>query len=185
MAISKKKRFGIFKRDEFQCQYCGRTPPQVVLEVDHIHPIAEGGDDNEINLITSCFDCNRGKGKEPLTVVPELVKEKHKRKREAREQLDKYNDFLMDERSLVDGQIEELGTHWNNKCARNDAEMNRFIFGDSRSTSIRRFLRDLPFVEVLDSIDDAYEKVPAWPPSGDTRTWKYFCGICWKKIKSQ
>jgi hypothetical protein len=61
MSLSKKTRFEIFKRDGFTCQYCGQRPPEVVLEVDHIHPSSKGGSDDEINLITSCFDCNRGK----------------------------------------------------------------------------------------------------------------------------
>jgi hypothetical protein len=33
-----------------------------VLEVDHIHPCAEGGSGELINLVTSCEPCNRGKG---------------------------------------------------------------------------------------------------------------------------
>jgi len=66
MAISKKFRFEVFKRDGFQCQYCGKSSPKVVLEIDHVIPKNEGGQDNLENLITSCFDCNRGKGKELL-----------------------------------------------------------------------------------------------------------------------
>ena len=65
-ALSKKTRFEIFKRDLFTCQYCGATPPDVVLEVDHIMPVAGGGTNDEMNLITSCVDCNRGKGKREL-----------------------------------------------------------------------------------------------------------------------
>ena len=65
--IPKGVRFDIFKRDAFKCQYCGRTAPDVVLEIDHINPIANGGNDDPFNLITSCFDCNRGKGKKLLT----------------------------------------------------------------------------------------------------------------------
>lgn len=61
MAIGKTLRFEIFARDAFTCQYCGRRPPDVVLEVDHIHPQSKGGLDEPVNLITSCFDCNRGK----------------------------------------------------------------------------------------------------------------------------
>jgi hypothetical protein len=64
--LSKSKRFEIFKRDGFICQYCGKQPPDVILEVDHIHPIAEGGDNDEMNLITSCYECNRGKGSKIL-----------------------------------------------------------------------------------------------------------------------
>lgn len=61
MAIGKSLRFKIFSQDGFTCRYCGRRPPDVVLEVDHLHPRSKGGTDDEINLLTSCFDCNRGK----------------------------------------------------------------------------------------------------------------------------
>lgn len=60
-SLSKTLRFEIFKRDGFTCQYCGQRPPDIVLEVDHIQPRAHGGTNDEINLITSCADCNRGK----------------------------------------------------------------------------------------------------------------------------
>ena len=59
--ISKKSRFEIFKRDSFTCQYCGKSAPDVVLNVDHIIPVAGGGTDQLMNLVTSCFDCNAGK----------------------------------------------------------------------------------------------------------------------------
>ena len=59
--ISKKIRFEIFKRDSFTCQYCGQEAPKVVLNVDHINPVKNGGDNNILNLITSCFECNNGK----------------------------------------------------------------------------------------------------------------------------
>lgn len=41
--ITKKMRFDVFKRDTFTCQYCGRVAPDVVLEIDHIKPVAKGG----------------------------------------------------------------------------------------------------------------------------------------------
>jgi hypothetical protein len=66
MALSKKTRFEVFKRDGFACQYCGRNSETVVLEVDHIDPKANGGSDDSINLITACFDCNRGKSDRKL-----------------------------------------------------------------------------------------------------------------------
>lgn len=65
--LGKKLRFEVFKRDGFTCQYCGRMAPTVVLEVDHINPVKEKGTDNIMNLITSCFDCNRGKGCKTLS----------------------------------------------------------------------------------------------------------------------
>lgn len=60
--ISPKIRFEVFKRDRFTCQYCGETAPSVVLECDHIHPVAEGGTNDLLNLVTSCKGCNIGKG---------------------------------------------------------------------------------------------------------------------------
>lgn len=65
--MSKKTRFAVFARDAFTCQYCGRQPPSVVLEVDHIIPVVDGGTDDNANLRTSCFTCNRGKGRTVIT----------------------------------------------------------------------------------------------------------------------
>lgn len=65
--FSKKKRFEVFKRDGFQCQYCGASAPDVMLEIDHIKPVSKGGKNDIVNLITSCFDCNRGKGPRELS----------------------------------------------------------------------------------------------------------------------
>lgn len=61
MGIGKSLRFEVFARDGFTCQYCGRRPPDVLLECDHIHPQSKGGTDDSLNLLTSCLDCNRGK----------------------------------------------------------------------------------------------------------------------------
>lgn len=69
MAVSKSLRFDIFARDSFTCQYCGRRPPEVVLELDHVHPQSKGGGDEEINLITSCAPCNRGKSSKVISEV--------------------------------------------------------------------------------------------------------------------
>lgn len=62
MPISKKTRFEVFKRDGFACQYCGSKSPQVMLQVDHVLAIAQGGKDSTDNLVTSCWPCNIGKG---------------------------------------------------------------------------------------------------------------------------
>lgn len=70
--LSKKIRFEVFKRDGFTCQYCGRMAPDVVLEVDHINPVANGGENDIMNLVTSCQDCNRGKGKRKLSSKDEI-----------------------------------------------------------------------------------------------------------------
>lgn len=59
--LTNRQRFDILKRDGFTCQYCGRKPPEVVLQVDHIFPVDKGGTNDPSNLITSCQPCNAGK----------------------------------------------------------------------------------------------------------------------------
>ena len=89
-AISKKVRFSVFKRDLFTCQYCGRKSPDVVLEIDHIKPVCKGGDNSVINLITSCFDCNRGKKGEGLSENMEIKKQES----ELADQFQKMQEFI-------------------------------------------------------------------------------------------
>ena len=64
--ISKKTRFEVFKRDKFCCSFCGQSAPDVILEIDHLKPVVKGGTNDILNLVTACFDCNRGKGKREL-----------------------------------------------------------------------------------------------------------------------
>lgn len=60
--VSLRTRFLVLRRDGYACQLCGRTARDgAVLEVDHRMARARGGTDDEHNLWTLCFDCNRGK----------------------------------------------------------------------------------------------------------------------------
>ncbi|MDY0071873.1 MAG: HNH endonuclease [Thauera sp.] len=81
--VSKSARFEVFKRDAFKCQYCGRSSPDVVLEVDHIHPVSKGGENDIMNLVTSCRDCNSGKSDKTLDDSSAIQKQ--------RKQLEKLN----------------------------------------------------------------------------------------------
>jgi 5-methylcytosine-specific restriction protein A len=55
-------RFAVLQRDNHQCVSCGKNPPAVTIEVDHIIPFSKGGNNDINNLQTLCFECNRGKG---------------------------------------------------------------------------------------------------------------------------
>lgn len=65
--IPPKVRWLVFSRDGYRCRYCGSRPPAVALVIDHRIPVALGGTDELSNLITSCEDCNSGKGAIPPT----------------------------------------------------------------------------------------------------------------------
>ena len=95
--ISQKVRWRVYCRDNFTCVYCGRKPPEVVLEIDHIVPVSFGGDNSIDNLVTSCKRCNSSKGNRidktstllmvnnmgvyPLIVLYAIVRLKEKNKR--------------------------------------------------------------------------------------------------------
>lgn len=65
MAISKRLRFEILRRDNHACRYCGAAAPEAKLTVDHVVPQALGGSDEPGNLVTACEPCNSGKSATP------------------------------------------------------------------------------------------------------------------------
>lgn len=63
--MTSKLREHIKERDNFTCKICGASiyrEPNLLLEVDHITPLAKGGITAEDNLQTLCWKCNRKKG---------------------------------------------------------------------------------------------------------------------------
>ncbi|MBS1488275.1 MAG: HNH endonuclease [Bacteroidetes bacterium] len=52
-------RQNIFKRDNFECQYCGIRRD---LTLDHVMPSSRGGTHSWQNLTTACKRCNAKKG---------------------------------------------------------------------------------------------------------------------------
>ena len=72
--VTPKMKTYILKRDNYTCQICGISKglfdsfiphlgDYLLLEVDHIVPVASGGyGDDENNLQTLCWRCNRKKG---------------------------------------------------------------------------------------------------------------------------
>ena len=55
-------RANIYARDEYSCQYCGRTMTAGDLTFDHVVPVAHGGGKDWENIVTCCVSCNREKG---------------------------------------------------------------------------------------------------------------------------
>jgi len=58
-------------RDNYTCQYCGRTKRQLTskekMTRDHIHPRDLGGLDEWTNIVLACNTCNNKKGNKPLS----------------------------------------------------------------------------------------------------------------------
>jgi hypothetical protein len=60
-SLSPSVRFEVLRLAGFTCRYCGRKAPQVELQVDHVIPVAKGGENALSNLVAACADCNLGK----------------------------------------------------------------------------------------------------------------------------
>ncbi len=87
MSMKKSVRFAVFDRDNFTCRYCGKsTDDRITLEVDHVIPKSKGGGDEIENLVTSCFDCNRGKSAKLIgQTAPETERDRRRRLQELAE----------------------------------------------------------------------------------------------------
>ena len=116
--LSKRVRFEVFKRDSFTCQYCGRMSPDVVLQCDHIHPVADGGTNDLLNLVTSCVDCNGGKGARRLDDDSAVTaqREELKRLQARREQLAMMREWRSELRDLRSDEVDvfedEIESRW-------------------------------------------------------------------------
>lgn len=178
--VSKRIRFEVFKRDSFRCQYCGRTPPEVVLEIDHITPKTDGGQENVHNYVTACFDCNRGKGSIKLESVPPSLQDNIAQQKEKRKQLKAYNKFLQELQEEMEGAIEQVDRAFH-------AYFPKYQLSDSFcNNTLKRFLSRLPNAKVSEAMGNACSQFSnmgndQWVAS---RAIKYFCGICWNWIKN-
>lgn len=148
--ISKKLRFEVFKRDKFTCQYCGAKAPDVVLHVDHITPVAEGGDNDIMNLVTACQGCNLGKGARVLSDDSAVaVKRKQVEELEARrEQIEMMRDWQisqLDEMAqMVDAANELIYT------------MTGYDLTDEGMKRIRMHIKKFGYESVMNAIGVAF-----------------------------
>lgn len=174
-ALSKSIRFEVFKRDKFTCQYCGRSVPDVVLHVDHIKPVAEGGTNEIINLITACSDCNLGKGKRELS-DDAVVKKQQKQIQdlaEKNEQLEMYVEWRESLRGLEERKVDAV------------ADVFLMYTGSGPNANGRRDIRKLLKKFTLEEIMDAAEISINAYYTGSEKSWEYafskMGGVCYNR----
>ena len=172
MSISKKIRFEVFKRDGFKCQYCGGTPPDCLLEVDHIQPKSKEGSDDINNLITSCFDCNRGKSNVELTRIPQTLFENIDTLKEQENQLAEYQKLIRKIERRKNKEINEVEKVF-------QAFYEGKEFTNAFRVSVKTFIKRLSLFDVKESMEKGCSKIRTDPEGA----LKYFCGICWTLIR--
>lgn len=146
--LSKKIRFEIFKRDKFTCQYCGAKSPEVILNVDHIDPVAKGGKNEILNLITSCFDCNSGKSDRILS-DSSVVEKQRKQLENLQERREQIELMLEWKKSLsnFDNDVSEMISDYV------ESKMNPFTLNEKGKKSIFEWSKKFETEKILDAID--------------------------------
>ena len=170
-SISPKLRFEVFKRDNFTCQYCSAKPPKVPLEVDHIVPVASGGENARENLITSCFVCNRGKGNRELTLMPISTVEKIQRLEIAQKQYAQFKRILNKEKKIINSQIEEVNKIYS-------IHNKGWELSDKFKIQVKMFISKLGVESTCEAMEIACSKI-----DDEDKVIRYFCGVCWNFIK--
>lgn len=148
--IRKSVRFEVFKRDSFSCQYCGRSAPDVILHVDHINPVSKGGDNGILNLITSCVECNSGKGARPLSDNSALKKQLGQLKdlQERKEQIELMARWRKEMTSVDDLKVAALVDAINQEFA--PAER---VLSEHGEREIRNWLKKYSLAELFEALD--------------------------------
>ena len=154
--IPKQLRFEVFKRDKFTCQYCGGKAPDVLLHADHIKPRAEGGQDDILNLVTSCAGCNLGKGARPLSDSSALDTQRKQLEelQERREQIDMMMQWRDELRSLDDDVIDAISDRLQRET--------QYGLSEAGKLELRKVLKKHTLPEVLDAIDTAFDQYLRW-----------------------
>lgn len=174
--IPKKTRFEVFKRDKFTCQYCGAKAPDVVLHVDHITPVAEGGDNDIMNLVTACEDCNLGKGARELSDDSAIAVRRKQAEElaERREQIEMMRDWQMSQLDEVDEMTNAAD------------DLIKAITGynvNERGLSIlRTHIKKFGYKQVLEAISTAFECYGYETDEEWERSFAKIGGICFNRV---
>jgi len=174
MAVGKRLRYEVLRRDNHTCRYCGRCAPEVRLTVDHVLPVALGGRDEAENLVACCADCNSGK----TSTTPDapLV-------------ADVQDSALRWSAAMHAAIVQASADH-----AAQVAYRDRFLeawktwknaagtipLDETWDRSVETFrARGLPIEILLDDIRTAMAATHVKAPN----TFRYLCGIAWKQIE--
>lgn len=181
VAVTKRLRFEILRRDGFRCRYCGHTAAVAELRVDHVIPEALGGTDEPSNLVAACDPCNSGKSSiaPDSVIVADVAADalrwaaaiKLAAELERRQRSDE-RDFVMD--LLGACGLGVISEHFRRADGKYDLDPDY-------AQSILKF-RDAGLTHE-DIVAAANAMRARRLPDG--RRWKYFCGVAWQMVRDR
>jgi len=159
-AISTRTRFEVFKRDSFKCQYCGSSAPDVLLEVDHINPVANGGTNDILNLITACEKCNGGKSDKLLSANDAMDKKRSQLElmQQRREQLDMMFQWQESLADITGDVVKRLADKW--------TEYTKYCLAPHGLTMLKKWVKKFPLEDILEAMDIAVDSYLKFDKTG-------------------
>lgn len=182
MAVTKRLRYEVLRRDNHACRYCGATAPDVKLTVDHVLPKALGGKDEASNLVTACAPCNAGKSSSsPDQPLVDDVSSDALRWGQARKMA---IDTWRAGRANREAQATTFGEAWDSWGSGEGDDRRTVPKDPDWVDSVTRWLDEGFTVDDLVSLIPKAMRKPrqgrraiAW----DER-WTYYCGVVWRTL---
>jgi len=183
--ITKKLRFEVFKRDSFTCQYCGRKAPDVLLQVDHIDPVALSGTNDVLNLITACFDCNSGKSDRRLSdnSVLDKQREQLEQLQERKEQIEMMFAWQKGMAAIKDDVTAQLAEYWSDLA-------KGFSLNENGKKGLKKLEKRFSIEEIMEAMRiavDTYITFEDGKPTSESveEAWRKVGGICATRKRDQ
>lgn len=176
MAVSKRTRFEVLKRDKHTCWYCGTSAPHATLTIDHVVPVSLGGSDYPNNLVAACIDCNQGKASTPPDAASVAEVSEHAiRWQRAMERAVELSHARTDEEAAV---LEAFTDKWSEWTIQGGSALVP-LSPNWKETVLNYWRAGLPTSEIAHSVDIAMHKkgVPL------DAVYHYFCGVARNKLR--
>lgn len=175
MAVSRRLRFEVLRRDGYTCRYCGGKSPDVTLTVDHVVPVTLGGDDDPRNLVTACADCNAGKS----SIAPDspIVEDVDATALLFARAVERAALIRAEQVQELEDQVAQFSKDWQ---VWHDDKGQPLPLPPAWRESIERFITlglDSSFMARATRI--AMER-PRFSDRGGV--FRYFCGVCWREV---
>lgn len=173
MAVSKRTRFEVLRRDAYACRYCRSTDNP--LTVDHVTPVALGGSDDPSNLVAACKDCNAGKSSSSpdAPLITQVADDAVRWAAAMKAAYDEANVDLKKRRAY----IRKFERAWD-KFKTNGKSVERPA--TYANTVGHWFQIEVPF----EVVEFAVERAMSNDKIRNMDVFRYMCGIVWKRVEA-
>jgi hypothetical protein len=177
VAVSKRLRYEVLRRDDYTCRYCGESAPDVKVTVDHVIPKALGGTDDPANLVTACKDCNGGKTSTnpDAPLVADVAQDALRWSRAIAQAAQE----ILTSGGEVSEAHKQFANAWDGWTYGGDEEPKRLPKDPGWKQTVDALLAaGLPMVLLEECVQIAMARRNVAPEN----TFRYMCGVAWNKV---